>query len=92
MPAISGITVTTSKSIEGGASKQSDSGEGVSIDGDCGLCHYSALKILGQDTLCLPRCPVPSAPESTPAFFAPTSPRPRTAQLARCALIRRSDL
>ena len=54
---------------KGETSKQSDSGEGVAIDGDCGLCHYSALKILGQDTLCLPWCPVPSAPESTPAFF-----------------------
>ncbi len=52
-----------------GASKQSDSAEGVAVDGDCGLCHYSALKILGQGTLSLPRCPVPSAPESTPAFF-----------------------
>ena len=57
------------KASKAETSKQSDSGEGVSIDGDCGLCHYSALKILGQDTLCLPRCPVPSAPESTPAFF-----------------------
>jgi len=49
--------------------KQSDSGASLSVDEDCGLCHYSSFKILAQDGLGLLPSFLPSVPESGPQGF-----------------------
>ncbi|KAB2964854.1 hypothetical protein [Zoogloea sp.] len=57
------------KASEAETSRQADSSASLSIDEDCGLCHYNTLKILAQDGFGLVQSAVPSVLESSPHVF-----------------------
>lgn len=65
------------KAPEADTPKQSDPGASLSVDEDCGLCHYNTLKLLAQDSFGLPQSLLTPAPESrSPHFHTHIPPGP----------------